>query len=1187
MSSSLPPLLAGFYDPFSIYGRLRERLEKTIQLTNLHWRKSANDSLRSIPQLPLALFEEVPRIFDNNSNSPTLNIHELSKHELINSINKVSSTPFVRLMLIKCVNMDDYRGKVRPLIEEWLKSNVVKANAPVDWYIILYSESESDNKTQTRIYEKLRTDFNGTGISSSSTLSNTVTASLNTNLSTNDRIMKMNETVGTKLEESEIVNVFNTRLKTGVIHSFSSRLEIMTNVLNLLFTCENEIETEFRAYVVLKEAIASLFLKVHLFEDALEGYDDISQTVLKFQMNKHIFPMRSWNSKNVQTFQDYTRKKTVIDSGSDELPIFNLRILLFVKQFIVLESLSEASASLSIKSIHISEFLRRLNIVISDISDLFAVTPLAIAEWIYMVIDEILNLKVCSSLIQGISEDSETNMNEISERFGDLRLLQRKKLTELAFSQGFKLENITQTFNILLSDESYTIEDDKLVEVLKTQDSFEDKYIQLTEEAIKHYGMAGRPRSVDILSIDIALLDYQNKEYERAVSVLSTCPDFYQSEGWDFIGLHLLIVLIDCLENLNPEAEFFSPSSKNVMLAKYYLDYLRIITENEIPVPRLNSQNVLSKLGKLEAVEIPYHVNGLFDLSINNTVMLSDNDEYGLIITWKNKLGFHFELKDIKLYLMSEEGEVLLFEREELLLAGSIEETELLSHDISISACNAHNLTARFNNITFLYDFGTTLDAFKFYPSPYNTTLKIETSTDFDLDQKSFSVFIETGSSDIEDVKLEYHSNLNNIYLENKAKVLTNSSLKNFGLVDFDASTVTIPSIPKKSKYEISVPYTVTNTILTNSLDVKAKLSYVLNGVPKSQRISTILDTSLSIAVSVQDIFKNESLYAKFSIGTSESENPVYLQNVSMNGNGKFRVTKPLEPKSFVAFGKQPGSYFFKIDRILGSEVTKEEFLKLAVTYRNLRDEILSIFKEELRVRLRELSNFLNYIDLKAIKFDYQQFVLNSLVDVLEYNAHSCFEGLRSIAKRERLEIIRIFDEVVESNFKVQSDFTFPNRHLFINVQIPTVEVIHILELRLPEGLTYSVIGEAIPVMLSVTSKLNRTQEGINSSEKPKKRVLFAGEDSKIKKFDFEVLSNQDSWLINGLNKFSIELDKSSDKDVFKHPDIELSLIPFRTGKLQLPKLKVTSSNESKSDYSMEVDYKNDSETIHIVSDVS
>lgn len=349
MSDQIPPIKLGYYDPFDVFAKLKNDLEIKVQLTNLHWRKNNKDTLKSIPQLPTKFVEETPKIFDNNTLGAGFKFLEVNAEELLERTVRLLNVPYTRLMFIECENIDTYKSKVRPLIKEWIKSCVDKSNGPVDWYLVFYvpNSDAADTKSKTRVFEKLRLDFTAEGEI--------------------DRCIRLRSKYSNTLEENESWNSLVGKLKNGILYSFTERLETLRNGLVMLNDDKEKKNSNLMAYFALLEGFARQFLLMHLFEDALVEYDHLASVLKEHQNNSGYFPNVSldFSSEHQTNLMELVSSESLFTVSDTPLSLFKLKAYVFAKQFVVLDSLSDSASSMSISSIHVSEFLRRLHVFFS------------------------------------------------------------------------------------------------------------------------------------------------------------------------------------------------------------------------------------------------------------------------------------------------------------------------------------------------------------------------------------------------------------------------------------------------------------------------------------------------------------------------------------------------------------------------------------------------------------------------------------------------------------------------------------------------------------------------------------------------------------------------------------------------------------------------------------------------------
>jgi hypothetical protein len=1159
MADEEPMARIGFYDPFSIYDEVKDRIQTKVHLTNLHWKESANDPLRSIPQLAVRFEEEKPKGFDNNSAGPLSQISELSLDDQIGKVVDFTSIPFVRLMFVTADGLDSYRSKVRPLMIEWKTSCVEKAHGPVDWYVVYTGD---DSKAHAKVFEKLKLDFE---------------------TDTDRRCFMMRTNFATTLEENEFWGQFSSKLKDSMLSIFTTRLQILSAELQTLIN-GGKLKNNIGVFLVIKEAVAAQFLTMSLYEKSLEQYDGLSSSINEL---REFFQHQEWSPENMNLVESFMSATRLFQKGRHEPSLFALRAYIFTRIFKIFEAFADSAPSLSLASIHNAEFLRRLRLFILETTKDFqdSAHSFQVQEWGYKVVDEVLSLDLCAGITN--SENTETESPQLSERCGELLLLQRSKLLEVGQAFEFHINGILTNLSLSEVFSRDEISYGPLKTILESTESFEEYFVKLTEAAIGHFNVCDRPRSVDALSIDIALLDYQKEQYGKAAVVLSTCPSFYGSQGWELIGLTLLEAYIGCLENLDDDSPVFEEGgnmARSFQMLQSFVLVLTLAKQNADSVPKNLIAKAIDYIINNE-VSQPLELNKFFTVTSSTYVTPLENDLYELAITITNQFNTSIELSDVKLTLETLEGDTIDFSIGKSTLESGATKMSLTTSSIQTGTFTLSTFTAKLGNIRLTHIFeGDEKTEIFIFDSPNSLSLDIATSSEVHLGAKPISVIISTAVQ-ISSMTLKVWRDSHTFILKNGCKIKSESdhSLDNFTILQ---DSIKIEQLDGPGAYEVIIPYTTQENSKVSIMELYASLSYDVNGFRRRYTAKSSLDTSLSIGVSVQDIFKANHLYCKFSIGTSEPDHPIRVISADLEPNENYDVCTALKPTPLVAFGEQPVNYFFQISNKADLYPCDHDLLTLTVHYREIKHEVIQVWRAHLHEQLRasSLESYSILLDRcsEFIEFDYDQFILNKTVSVSISNTYHQ-KYFKSIPPEYRQRVYDIFSQSANATFQVDDDFPFKNRKLIIDVSIPSPEVIHTLEIKFHESMTHAVVGEELRATLSISSVVNCNRK--KKEPNGKKQVQFDGEQTPLNKYMVEVLTNQDNWVINGKTRHVIELDRSH-RGVFDFPDTELSLIPLRAGKILLPKVKVDNLNlGSKNEALMEIEYKNENETIFVVSE--
>lgn len=1147
MPGTIPSVKVGMYDPFEAYPLICEKLVQKVVLTNLHWRKNATDTLRSITQLPYEIIEETPKFFDNHQPSTLLKI-ENNESALIDILHLLE-TPYTRLMFIQCDNLDTYRSQVRPLVIAWKEGNIEKSNCPIEWNLV-FVQTDQNSKSQQKVYEKLKTD--------------------NNEADGTEHCILLKTEYATPLEENESWVLLGTKLKSSILFSFSKRLEILRDAILV-------IKNKPLLTIALKEGVARQFFNLRLFEDALNEYNFLLHLVNK---TKDVLSIH--DDDDLKGLQGLISTDVLFNSESDKISEFDVKSFIFSRSFLTLQTLAVVNSSLSVSSLHVSDLLDKLLSFVPNVIDMFD-NSVSVNKWVYDLISEIFSLDICQKILESTERLSEESSTQISERFGELLLLQRSKLLLLGSSlKNYNINGVLTDIPIMTKS-NIELDDGELNTILGSKDTFEQKFIELTEAAIRQYGICGRPRTVDILSIDVALLDYQNGQFNKSALILSSCHDFYGSQGWKYIGSSLLETFIDCLENMDSSDEFFE-TPKDLLLAENYITLLASLNES-VNINESTLEATLEKLYKLDLNESPedfkYDLGKLFTFEVDPFITPIGSGIYEINVNIKTNLNLNFKLEDFEILLINYNKQLIKFNKSEVNFNENDNNIKLQSMNISIGDFKLEKISAKLGHILLTHEFQVKPE-FTIYPSPNDLEVNVDHSTSLSLNNKTFSIFIKS-NEDIENILIEFNQIEGILELNGPIKLYKQggSLLKEYE----ENSSLSYPNFEKEKLYELIVPFKP-DLLTSKILDIFTKVKFESSdGNLKSQSSIINLNTILKMEVSVQDIFKFDSLYSKFSIGTSDPNIPIRLINVELKGPESYNIQSSLKAGELIIFADQPGNYFFRLDKFEDIEIND---IVLNVEYRDLNEESFKIWKYLLWNELVKL-NLENYFKLLTnsliLEIDYILYELDSKISFSKKRFNSNI--LKSIPIKDRSQVSNLINKFISNEHdKSEVEIPFINNHIKIDVPIPTVEILQQYELKLEHSKIYTTLGEELQALLSIKSIVNKHEQ--KNEKANSKKVSF--KDQISNKYDVEIVANADSWLINGQTKFSFELYKNfedNNEEQFKDREYKLSLIPLKIGKLTLPRIKITKEDISfkLDEYALEIDYKNENETIYVVSE--
>ena len=330
-----------YTDPSHLYGTIAQDLSRRLPLKNLHWNSSSRP-LRSIKSLhvdlvpdekrssqPVPLHEslgwsdagqsgqniaEPPRAGDRPSISAA---DSFAKKERRHQIPGLRQTPYLKIYLLRCEDVDKYKASARKLVREWVKDhtpafqksskyNTQENHDAFEWLILHVVSTKDatkenaglgDNKGESRwskrsssnLIDKIRTDFNGTSKSAV------------------DRVAQVyvsGDAVGQSSDDGDTGwGDLIFKLKSLILASFDLRVRQYEEDIREKESQRSLPGWNFNTFFVLKEGLAMGFESVGLIEDALTNYHELAAGLHGILEGKYA---DATSTTSAAQFQDYT-----------------------------------------------------------------------------------------------------------------------------------------------------------------------------------------------------------------------------------------------------------------------------------------------------------------------------------------------------------------------------------------------------------------------------------------------------------------------------------------------------------------------------------------------------------------------------------------------------------------------------------------------------------------------------------------------------------------------------------------------------------------------------------------------------------------------------------------------------------------------------------------------------------------
>ncbi|KAK9457986.1 trafficking protein particle complex subunit 10 [Dipodascopsis uninucleata] len=1163
-------VLVSYYDPFDIGSNIINEIKVRLPLKNLTWYYPPRP-LRNITNLSLSFVEESL----DDSNTPS------------HQINGLLESPYLKLILVRCEDNETYRESVRKNIREWFSTKVASKRDTTEWLIIYYAANGSTSSSsalrfKNSVFDKIRADFNNTK---------------------EDRCILISINYSSKVEANEAWSDAIAKVKDGVLDAFSSRVRVYEDEVKRIESQKSIPGWNFLTFFIMKEGLALSFESFALIEDALTQYDELENIFTELMKANSITFFQSVGSSAdlaehllAQSNEDEIRKKIV----ENEISLLDFKKYLFSRQASLLLRLATSASSPTIAAVRIAEFLFRTRKFTAETRKMlvsYGRNPFLVANWIYSITQEILE----ASEMEPIAiEGGKTR--DVAEGKAELILLARSSLEQLGTWKGWRvgkdaledvdLDELTQPDT---EEIQKNIEDSLhpgIREALVNELSFTKRYMELSEEAMAFFEVADRTRSVDKLRAQMAILKYKQKEYQQAADLLTKLPQLYLSQGWDVIAMNLFLIYADCLFKLGRNTDCLAI-------------YLQILSHKNSEIETQYCEiceNLQLVSGELDAPSY-FPLKSLFEVSLPKYINASATDDsFSITADIINEFNIDWTINKVTVSLVEVSGmrKVITFESrsEAIELKHGKNTIELTSrqnfpglYDVSkielwigsLALTETYNTENRYNG-----------QCLRLFNRPKNFDVVLSTPRIMNLGEpKCVVISLKTGWNNVQSGNVTIKSMTNGVrlLLMEANGTMTDDVVHDDLKYSRDPEPrLTFGSLNSDSELSIFLPYQSEADIREITLRIQVEFR---TDTDKSYAFSTLkkVPVSLSLSVNVQDIFKQNYLFSKFSV-SCVGQSPLRIISSLLEENESYNIAHGSGSlNSYVAFPRQPVTLVYKISKKEMNILKNPSPLSLRIKYRKLSDELRFEISRIVREKLG------NVCDGKycCMIQDHMQSIFNQ--DIIDYG----FTDTISFGIYMKADWSSIYEHIPYTDCPIIEDaiigmyreypvafheLEHQTREVIIPVVVPRVQILFTVQLSTNSTLQSSVggshkmhdivdnvfyIGDSIPVNLEIEySTLWAPRQSISDDE------LLSGNIE----FSYEAISIPDTWVISGRRRghFKVSREKLS---------VPLILLPLRHGNLLLPTIEVRPGHKDFDHFSAEIDYKNNAQSLLVLPEVS
>ena len=318
---------------------ISDDLHARLPLRNLNW-NSASRPLRSIDTLFVELIPDdknVPQsqrrsastagVYGVQENGPPNLGNEARRDSEPVSLQKerrhqipgLRQTPYLKVYLLRCDDVETYKSSSRKLLRDWIKAHIPPSHNSnttssqenhdaFEWMIIhvfpidTTLASGQATRVSSNVLDRIKADFNG---SSKATIDRVAQVPAVRSSKVPDSRPSSSSANASRSETSQAWEDLISKAKSLILSSFDLRVRQYEDDIKEKGSQRNLPGWNFCTFSVLKEGLARGFENVGLIEDALIGYDELS-----IELEVAIREQKEKNQSGQQTglFRDHTQE---------------------------------------------------------------------------------------------------------------------------------------------------------------------------------------------------------------------------------------------------------------------------------------------------------------------------------------------------------------------------------------------------------------------------------------------------------------------------------------------------------------------------------------------------------------------------------------------------------------------------------------------------------------------------------------------------------------------------------------------------------------------------------------------------------------------------------------------------------------------------------------------------------------
>nr|POE53403.1 trafficking protein particle complex subunit 10 [Quercus suber] len=813
---------------------------------------------------------------------------------------------------------------------------------------------------------------------------------------------------------------------------------------------------------------------------------------------------------------------------------------------------------------------------------------------------------------------------ELAAYRAELLIMQRNMLEHLAESKGWHVgwaansHAIASTMDEVDLNNEPTDEQPRdtvavsfllapvLVSALESEANFHANYEYLSDLVMRHYAVATQVKTVQAIIADLAMLKYQQRNWDAAASYFQHVLPTFNNEGWSLAQTEMQRAYCKCLKALDRKEEYVNVS----------LDLLARTGSMS-----MGESSSISRGGKYCGIHLNEHAGVLTDVlkvsaGLSNEITrpmdeifedvrlerevkhFANKDGFALDLDFRHRLDDTIKIDQIAARLVGLDDpshEIWLASPGAVELVPGKVQVELQASVVASGPFLIDRIVFRAEKLRFVKEIQPQPDVPKLMIADTELTSAVNASTTAHLRPfvylypatQSFDVNVSLSKEMYIDrsrrLELKLESGRNNVQrLEIKMRSLSAGLRLHCAEAKVDAinrhegdstaspGQILLGGLAAGQTSYISVPYTLEQQ--QSSIFIRLEAHYQTDQGSNTLLQSIKLPSELPLDVDVDDVFHLETLYSTFTI-RSTNQIPIVITGATLKESSAYAVEAP-PPVALpmTIFHRQPARIAYKIFPKLNvarqKQVSRRETaLALSVKYQSIEELVALSLRRKFTSDLEQspfaaLSRLLGPVLAERAQPAFTTAAMTVVALLKEFDVSSYDDlgwhdiiqtlpdvvqpGLREWLQTWHAENRRLTIEQVQAAGHAE-------RCITIVVDVPTVDFVHRASLSLldPEplpapGLTVLRLGQGVHAELRLRYTDAWSTKSVYSTNPSTPPAAPRAET-----FVFDIQADADTWLIDGQRRAHFTVAPGEDR-VFP-----LVLLPLKLGYCPLPLISV------------------------------